>query len=647
MPASTSTRPSTSSISRASTTWSRRSRACACARRCPTPILDRADAIELVDLTPDDLIQRLKEGKVYVPKQAERALKHYFSPANLTALRELALRRTAERVDEQLLEEMQARAIPGRGPRASAFSSASARTRAPPASCAMPSGLRTGCTRRGRRSTSRRRAACSSTRRRGTGSPRRCGSPSGSTARPVTVPAAARRIADDVVAYAHKNNVTHIVVGKSDALALVRDPARVGGARPGAAGRQHQRPRDRRRGDSPSSAAAASRRHGCGRCPRSAALHRGPARGRRRARRRVVCAAPVRHRERRPHLPDGDRRHCCALWAVAVAARPASRHRSPTTSSSCRRSIRSRSPIPPTSRRSACSPRRRHRLQPGGTRAHADGDGAASACARSSSSMPSAASSPAPARSTTCCGRPRYQIASMLKVRVVLLLPEDGVDRGQGAATRRRTGSRRPISPRPSGPGRRSAPPAADSDTLPGAKWLFLPMRTGRGAVGILGISRDEPGPLVRAEQRRLLDALSDQGALAIERVHLVEDIDRVRRGGGDRPPALGAADVDLARPQDAARCRDRRRGRPARPGEVARRGRQGRPARHHHRGIGAPQPLHRQPARHDQARSRAPSRRTRRCRMWARSSAARWSGRARSWPGTAWRSRSRPACRW
>ena len=79
----------------------------------PDAILDRADAIELVDITPDDLIQRFREGKVYVPKQAERALEHFFSPANLTALRELALRRTAERVDEQLLTEMQARAIPG------------------------------------------------------------------------------------------------------------------------------------------------------------------------------------------------------------------------------------------------------------------------------------------------------------------------------------------------------------------------------------------------------------------------------------------------------------------------------------------------------------------------------------------------------
>src|ERR1700683_517389 len=79
----------------------------------PDAVFDRADAVELVDLTPDDLIQRLKEGKVYVPKQAERALELFFSPAKLTALRELALRRTADRVDEQLLTEMQAHAIQG------------------------------------------------------------------------------------------------------------------------------------------------------------------------------------------------------------------------------------------------------------------------------------------------------------------------------------------------------------------------------------------------------------------------------------------------------------------------------------------------------------------------------------------------------
>ena len=77
----------------------------------PDSIFDRADSVELVDLTPEDLISRLKEGKVYIPKQADRALEHFFSPANLTALRELALRRTADRVDEQLLSQMQARAI--------------------------------------------------------------------------------------------------------------------------------------------------------------------------------------------------------------------------------------------------------------------------------------------------------------------------------------------------------------------------------------------------------------------------------------------------------------------------------------------------------------------------------------------------------
>ena len=79
----------------------------------PDSIIDKADDIELIDLTPEDLIQRLKDGKVYVPHQAERAIRHYFSPGNLTALRELALRRTAQRVDEQMVRYMQAHAIPG------------------------------------------------------------------------------------------------------------------------------------------------------------------------------------------------------------------------------------------------------------------------------------------------------------------------------------------------------------------------------------------------------------------------------------------------------------------------------------------------------------------------------------------------------
>jgi two-component system sensor histidine kinase KdpD len=122
-----------------------------------------------------------------------------------------------------------------------------------------------------------------------------------------------------------------------------------------------------------------------------------------------------------------------------------------------------------------------------------------------------------------------YQTALMLKVRVVLLLPEDGVltvkagyppedqlDQADLAAANWAWSNDRPA--------------GRGSDTLPGAKRLFLPMRTGRGPIGVIGIDNDRSGPLLTPDQRRLLDALVDQGALAIERVLLVEDMDRVKR---------------------------------------------------------------------------------------------------------------------
>ena len=65
----------------------------------PDKVLEEADEVELVDLPPDDLLQRLKEGKVYIPAQVERAIQNFFRKGNLIALRELALRRTADRVD--------------------------------------------------------------------------------------------------------------------------------------------------------------------------------------------------------------------------------------------------------------------------------------------------------------------------------------------------------------------------------------------------------------------------------------------------------------------------------------------------------------------------------------------------------------------
>ena len=130
-----------------------------------------------------------------------------------------------------------------------------------------------------------------------------------------------------------------------------------------------------------------------------------------------------------------------------------------------------------------------------------------------------------------------YQAALMLKVRVVLLLPEaasiavkagyppeDTLDEADLAAAKWAWDNNRAA--------------GRGSDTLPGAKRLFLPMRTGRGAIGVVGIDSDKPGPLLTPDQRRLLDALIDQSALAIERVNLVEDLER----GDTRPRPTGCA---------------------------------------------------------------------------------------------------------
>src|SRR5579864_6730928 len=181
----------------------------------PDSIFDRADAIELIDLTPDDLIQRLREGKVYVPKQAERALEHYFSPGNLTALRELALRRTAERVDEQLLNHMQANAIAGpwaagerilvcisEDPRSAGLvrytKRLADRLHAPWTALSIE-------TRRSLRLSDQDRDRQADTLR--------LAEALGGEA--LTIPAVGRRIADDILGFAQANNVTQIIIGKS------------------------------------------------------------------------------------------------------------------------------------------------------------------------------------------------------------------------------------------------------------------------------------------------------------------------------------------------------------------------------------------------------------------------------------------------
>ncbi len=78
----------------------------------PDSILENAE-IEVVDIPPDELIERLRDGKVYIPQEATRALTHFFSKSNLTALRELALRRAAQAVDAQMLDHVRSHALAG------------------------------------------------------------------------------------------------------------------------------------------------------------------------------------------------------------------------------------------------------------------------------------------------------------------------------------------------------------------------------------------------------------------------------------------------------------------------------------------------------------------------------------------------------
>jgi two-component system, OmpR family, sensor histidine kinase KdpD len=494
----------------------------------PDDIVDRADAIKLVDLTPDELIQRLKEGKVYVPAQAERALKHYFSPANLTALRELALRRTAERVDEQLLEQMQARAIPGpwaagerilvcvsEDPRAAGLvryvKRLADRLHAPWTALSVETtrSLQLGEAERDRIADALRLAA------------RLDGDA-------VTVPAKARRIADDILSFAQKQNVTHIVVGKSTRSrwfeiihgSVVHDLVRRAGniSIHVIAGEELAEPSSARAVTAADSLpafdplpylvalAAVAGALGVGLLlqplfgienvdlifltaivgiavryglwPSLAAS--------------VVASLCYNFFFMAPlytfTITDPTNVAAFVLFAVLgiVVSNLAGRGRTQTVTALQR--VRSIESLYAFSRKLASA----------GTL-----DDVLWATA--------------------------HQIALMLKVRVVLLLsdngaiavkggfpPEDRLDEADLAAAKWAWEQNRPA--------------GRDSDALPGAEWLFLPMRTGRGPIGIVGICRDEPGPLLRAEQRRLLDALADQGALAIERVHLVEDIERVRR---------------------------------------------------------------------------------------------------------------------
>ena len=495
----------------------------------PDSVIDRANEIELIDLTQGDLIQRLHEGKIYLPKQAERALAHYFSPGNLTALRELALRRTAERVDAQLLSHMRANAISGPWPAGERI-----------LVCIGDDPRAAGLVRYAKRLADRLHAPwttlCIDSRRsmqlsdverdRITGATRLAAALGADN---VTIPAVEWRIADDIIGYARANNVTQIVVGKSMRSwwfelvrgSVVHDLTRRAGpisinvvagddAVPEQTASSGVRTADRRTPFSP--------------WPYVVALAAVSI---------ALGAALLIH----PFLgvENIDLVFLTGVVMVAVRLGLLPSLFASLVSSLCYNFFF---------------------LQPVYTFTITDATNlAAFFFFMLIAILVSNVAARVRTQAVTATERARttgylysfssklagtatlddvlwaiaYQIALMLHVRVVLLLPEAGVLTVKGGyppedeldpadlAAAKWAWSNEQVAGR-------------SSDTLPGARRLFIPMRTSRGLVGVMGIDDDRTGPILTPDQTRLLDALIDQGALAIERVRLVEDVDQVRR---------------------------------------------------------------------------------------------------------------------
>lgn len=184
----------------------------------PDKVLEKADEIVVVDLPPEELIQRLKEGKVYLPENARQAMGQFFKPANLTALRELALRRTAERVDMQMLTQLRQQGIEGPWP-------SSDRLLLCIAGDTMPEALVRAASRMSQAQkgewialnlTSSEHDVSDRTLLKRTDKAMRLAEKLGAT----TVKLDAKDMAADVLAYAKRNNITQIVIGRSKPAAM-------------------------------------------------------------------------------------------------------------------------------------------------------------------------------------------------------------------------------------------------------------------------------------------------------------------------------------------------------------------------------------------------------------------------------------------
>ncbi|PAY03674.1 two-component sensor histidine kinase [Bradyrhizobium sp. UFLA03-84] len=492
----------------------------------PDSVVDRADAIELIDLTPDDLIQRLKEGKVYVPKQAERALEHYFSPGNLTALRELALRRTAERVDEQLLNHMQANAI--QGPWAAGERILVCLSEDPRAAGLVRYTKRLADrlhaqwtavsieTRRSLQLTDEQRDRLADTMR--------LAESLGGEA--LTLPGVGRRIADDVINFAQANNVTQIIIGKSTRSrwfelthgSVVHDLVR--------------------RAGNISVNVIAGDELPVGKAAVQTAQRQEPFKPQPYLMALLLTAIGLG--AAKLIQPFFGIENVDLVFITAVVGAAARYGLWPSLLASVAASLcYNFFFLPPVYTFTITDPTNVAAffffmlialiVSNVAARVRTQADTAIGRVRTTESLYAFSRKLAGTATLDDVLWATAYQIALMLKVRVVLLLPEGGMltvksgyppedqlDQADLAAANWAWGNDRPA--------------GRGSDTLPGGKRLFLPMRTGRGPIGVIGIDDDRTGPLLTPDQRRLLDALVDQGALAIERVLLVEDMDRVKR---------------------------------------------------------------------------------------------------------------------
>jgi two-component system sensor histidine kinase KdpD len=495
----------------------------------PDWVFDRADAVELVDLTPDDLIQRLHEGKVYVPRQAQRALRHFFTPANLTALRELALRRTADRVDAQLLTQMRAGAIPGPwtvGERilvcVSEDRRAAGLVRYAKRLADRLHGQWTALYVEGRRSlqyTEEERDRIADTLR--------LAESLGGEA--VTIPGASPKIADDVLAYAESRNVTHVIIGKSSRSrwfeilygSVVHDLVR-------------------RSGNISVHVIAGDAAGGAPipkKTPRSSEGGKAFDPGRYLASLAFVAVALGISTVIRPWLgvENVDLVFLTAVIGVALRYGLLPSLVASVAASLCYNFFF----LPPLYEFTIADPTNIAAffffivmsviVSNVAARVRAQAMSAVSRVRTTESLYAFSRKLAGAGTLDDVLWATAFQAAAMLKVRVVLLLPEsDTIAVKAGYPPEDRLDDADLAAARWAWQNNQAA--GRGSDTLPGAKRLFLPMRTGRGAVGVLGLDSDKPGPLLTPDRRRLLDALMDQAALAVERVRLVEDLERAKR---------------------------------------------------------------------------------------------------------------------